>query len=70
MGGKKYMDIDKNKVINNVLENISPNDALGILKVIIDRHKELKDEICKIATELLSNVNSAEIASDVDNELN
>lgn len=64
------MDTEQNNATSDVLGNITSFDAMSILRVIIERHKELRGEICKIAKELLGDVDPDDIASDVNYELN
>lgn len=64
------MDAKQNKKANDILNNITSYDAKSILRIILERHAELTDEIYLIAMELLSDVNSEDIAIDVFNELN
>ena len=64
------MKVEQNENSSEILGNISDSDAKYILKMVLERHKELTDEICMIAKELLSNVDPEDIAVDVVNSLN
>ena len=52
-----------------VLESITGNDALAILKVLAERHENLAQEISAVAKELLSHVEIEEVAANVQMEL-
>lgn len=52
-----------------VLESITGNDALAILKVLAERDENLAQEIDAVAKELLSHVEIDEVAANVQMEL-
>ncbi len=52
-----------------VLETITGSDALAIIKVLADRHKNIAKEIESIAKELLSHVEIEEVATNVQTDL-
>ena len=49
----------------DILDSINSSDAMKILRILMERNKELKTEIRKIALEILSDANPEEIAVDV-----
>jgi hypothetical protein len=63
----KKAQIDKNK---NILENISPSEALEIVRQLCKEDELIKEKIIKIALKLMSNVSQEEIANEVYYALN
>jgi hypothetical protein len=54
---------------SKLLESLSGSDALSILKILADRDERLAGEIYAVAGELLGEVNVAEVAASVKDEL-
>jgi hypothetical protein len=54
---------------STLLESLSGSDALSILKILADRDERLASEIDAVAGELLGEVNVAEVAASVKDEL-
>src|SRR5260370_8314055 len=54
---------------SRVLESLTGSDALSILKILADRDERLAREIDAVAGELLGEVNVADVAANVTDEL-
>jgi hypothetical protein len=54
---------------SKLLESLSGSDALSILQILADRDERLAGEIYAVAGELLGEVNVAEVAASVKDEL-
>jgi len=54
----------------DILQEISPTDALHILRILVEEDSRFADRIYQIAVEILSNIDPDDIAFEVYGELN
>lgn len=58
------------KKIRNILDELSPNEAIAILKMLVKEDQKIKARIVKLAAEYISQVNIDKIVSLVYSSLN
>lgn len=61
----------KTKRINkkNIIQSLSPDDALNILNILIKEDRSLEEKVYQIAMQIFNDVDTEDITSDVYNEL-